>query len=136
MFIGSHQLQHFFRFWFGNCVRPDDGSLIRAKTCWVHWCKFLLINSCVGRLFGSYFYSVLLYTAGWKASNYFQTCCNLSLPNSWVKSFSQQVRYFKSPGTMEWVAEKVWSNSISTEHVQHSACWTMHHAPLNSAILS
>jgi hypothetical protein len=52
----------------GYCVRPGDGSLIRAETCCLHRCKFVLINSSVGRLFGLHFYSLLLYTAGWEAS--------------------------------------------------------------------
>jgi hypothetical protein len=29
-----------------------------------------LINNCVGRLFDLHFYAILLYTTGWKASNY------------------------------------------------------------------
>jgi hypothetical protein len=45
--------------WFANCVWPNDGSLIRAETCCLHGCKFVLINSCVGRLFGLNFYSML-----------------------------------------------------------------------------
>jgi hypothetical protein len=28
--------QNNLRFWFGNCVMPDDGSLIRAETCCLH----------------------------------------------------------------------------------------------------
>jgi hypothetical protein len=34
-------LKHFFRFWFGKCVKPDDGSLIGAETCCLHRCKFV-----------------------------------------------------------------------------------------------
>jgi hypothetical protein len=59
---GLHNFLNYFRFWFGNCVRPDEGSLVTAETCCLHWCKFVSINSCVGRLFGLYCYCVLLYS--------------------------------------------------------------------------
>jgi hypothetical protein len=55
-----------FRLLSASLTRLDDGSLIGAETCYLHRCKFVVINSCVGRLFGLHFYSIY-YT---QASNY------------------------------------------------------------------